>query len=72
MARDALEPGPPGADGKPTYPNVPRNPDGTVDRVRFPRGERQQLDPKTGEWVPVDLTVRDEAGDEILPPDEAA
>lgn len=65
MPRDALDPGPEG-----DYPNVPRRPDGSVDRVRFPRGPATQRDPRTGERVPVDLTMRDPAGNEIAPDDE--
>lgn len=31
MARDAFEPGPLDAQGRPTFPNAPRLPDGSVD-----------------------------------------
>lgn len=66
MARDALDPGP-----NNDYPNVPRKADGSVDRERFPRGERRQWDPVAREWVLIDLTMRDAEGNEIAPPEAA-
>ncbi len=49
MAIDALEPGPDGS-----YPNVPRNPDGTLDTDRMPVGLRRQLTSQ-GDVVLIDV-----------------
>jgi hypothetical protein len=62
MARDALEPGPDGS-----YPNMPRNPDGTIDRERMPTGLAWQVTPD-GRRVLIDLTPRDANGNPISPP----
>ncbi len=48
-AVDALDPGPSG-----DYPNLPRNPDGTLDTERMPTGLRRQLTPN-GRVVLVDV-----------------
>lgn len=62
MANDALDPGPNG-----DYPFWPRLADGSPDPERMPRGLvwQQGLD---GDWLLIDLTQRDEAGAEIIPP----
>lgn len=60
MARDALDPGPDG-----TYPYWPRHPDGSS---RMPPGERWHTAPD-GRTVLIDTTVRDAAGEPIVPPD---
>lgn len=49
MAVDALDPGPDG-----TYPNLPRNPDGTLDTARMPIGIRRQVTPD-GRVVTIDV-----------------
>lgn len=49
MAIDALDPGPNG-----DYPNLPRNPDGSLDTERMPVGRRQQRTP-SGEVVLIDV-----------------
>ena len=70
MAEDALDPGPNG-----TYPFWPRNPDGTEDRRRMPRGSYPQRSRQTGERVVTDQTPRypvddplGRAGQPIIPP----
>ncbi len=62
MARDALDPGPDGS-----YPNMPRNPDGTIDRERMPTGLHWQTTPD-GRRVLIDLTPRDADGNPITLP----
>lgn len=49
MALDALDPGPNG-----DYPNLPRNPDGTLDTTRMPIGTRKHRT-SGGRVVDVDL-----------------
>lgn len=68
MPNDALDPGPNG-----DYPFAARNPDGTVDRDRFPTGTRRHRVrrppfPIGGPVVRIDLTPRDADGEEIVPP----
>lgn len=62
MARDALEPGELGPDGEPTFPNLPRLPDGTPDWARLgagpgefdAAGKRHRIDPKPSIPHPTD------------------
>ena len=65
MARDALEPGELGPDGKPEFPNLPRLPDGTPDWGRLgsvppefdvvdENGRRHRIDPKPSIPDPTD------------------
>lgn len=49
MTVDALDPGPDGS-----YPNLPRNPDGTLDTDRMPIGTRLQPGPD-GSVVLIDV-----------------
>jgi hypothetical protein len=56
VTRDVLEQGPPDpATGRPTYPNAPRKPDGSIDWDRL-GGERpyRQKVPGTGRRVLID------------------
>jgi hypothetical protein len=76
MATDALDPGPLN-----NYPNGPRRPDGTPAGVglpvtspeelaaeeKMPTGMHKQRTP-SGEIVDVDLTLRDQNGEPIVPP----
>jgi hypothetical protein len=51
---------------------VPRNPDGTVDRERFPRGLRRlRARDRLGNPIVIDVTERNADGDEIAPNEPA-
>lgn len=63
MVQDALDPGPDG-----NYPAWPRKADGTPDPERMPTGLHSQKVPGTRERVVVDVTLRDDEGNPIIPP----
>lgn len=66
MANDALDPGPNG-----DYPYWPRNPDGSTDRERMPKGvtkrRRDRRSPYGELHDMIDVTPRDQQGNEIDP-----
>jgi len=55
--------------GDGTYPHWPRLPSGEPDPARMPQGLRRHKDPKTGEWIVIDVTSYDPVtGEPIVPP----